>query len=341
MVMIKIKVMVAFFLFLLIFLSGCYNGKKSDIVGAPVLDIQNQTVILPLPVQNINNTNTTEINMTSKVFHNITIVEIPKALEIPENISGVYLTHNVVDYLNYRISAEKYEFLFCLNGIYKNDKLIITNYVEIDYDLRAPSFVKGAVCPLTSVGTVHSHPDAGCIPSDEDGVFFYNQSFPILGIICEINRIVFYTKESSAKRVYEAVVNKRYVPIATYKTILNNDSLPISTIDITPKTPCPGERYCYGECFAPCASGYLWKCTTSGVKCDLTPNGCPTGTSYCNGECWQDCPSGQKWQCTSSGGVCEQSGCPPGSKLCYGKCYSECPPLTQWICTMSGAVCKG
>lgn len=210
----------------------------------------------------------------------------------PGLISAIYIPNDILNGINARFPAETSEFKYCLYGRRDGNSLIITEIKEPPYYSRTPMMANTEKCPSSSWGFIHSHPEAGCLLSDGDIEILKTEGFPIMGVMCEVNRFAFYT------------INNPQNTVKIYSTNLDNEYRALDSFDITPQTPCPGERYCIGRCWLGCTSHQIWTCTSNGGECPADPTNCPPGEYSCLGRCWLGCPAGQTWQCTSSGGMC-------------------------------------
>lgn len=222
-------------------------------------------------------------------------------LSSKEPPSAIYLKDDVSAVINRRFMNDNQEFRFCLFGKSFNGGFLITDLTEPKVDYSSSTSITAQECPSSSAGFIHSHPEAGCILSEDDKNTFRSESFPIVGVICEANRFTFYTSRSLTD----------YIPVYIVKTDTSNN--PIEQTDVTPTTPCPKEYFCNGTCWLGCGAHEIWSCTPQGGHCEADPNNCPPGQYSCIGRCWLGCNSQGSWRCTPNGGNCV---CNPGVTDC-------------------------
>jgi len=265
-------------------------------------------------------------------------------------MSRIYISQEVDKILESRWTPNGDEFRFCLYAEKYKDSYLINKVFEPKKETANTYYISAEDCPWDSIGFIQGHTAYGgiCMLSDSSNSLlnfyatpgkmdvdtFLEQIFPLTGIICGKEKYVFFTKKDMTKSLSVLVVEDN------------------SLNDVTAKNPCPGNRFCLGECKLPCQEGYKWSCTSNGAVCLPNSPGsnlinsnnpsasCPTGL-ICNGECKLPCQEGYKWSCTSSGAQCTptSSEACSGGRFCLGQCWDPCVSGYKWSCTSNGVKC--
>ena len=211
-------------------------------------------------------------------------------------ISTIYLSDVSLTELNSKFNSENMEFRYCLFGKPYQNGMLITSMNEPKYHFQSTTSITAEDCPYNSIGFIHSHPlrEGNCLLSSDDIATFNSRPFPIMGVICENNRITIYKKENT----------NIFIPI--YVVSSNSDSA-TNLRDITPQTACVGERFCLGTCWGGCDDAYhVWHCTPNGGLCETDPKNCPPDApNSCLGKCYTRCAKGGVFLCTPNGGNCQ------------------------------------
>lgn len=244
---------------------GKYLLGITFIIGAIFIAIAAIIFFGDIILQNTGDNSASQTTTSSQTYYNPTIAQQSyftptiapqsKSYIDPRSISAIYVAENDIVKLNSKFSTDNLEFRFCLFGDSYKNGILISSMIETDYQSRSTTKFLATECPSSSIGFIHSHPtDGNCQLSSGDISTLNSEPFPIQGVICEKNRITFYTKSNP----------KNYIPIYEVSMSANNV---IYSKDITPQTACSGERLCNGQCWLGCSGGAVWSCTAQRGMC--------------------------------------------------------------------------
>ena len=85
------------------------------------------------------------------------------------------------------------EIKVCLMGEINNNDITITKIIEPGIIHQEFSKVISSPCPEETIISMHSHPRKSCIFSEQDIKTFNQQNIPMMGLLCDDNRMNFYS----------------------------------------------------------------------------------------------------------------------------------------------------
>lgn len=115
-------------------------------------------------------------------------------------IRRINLSQPFINELNSRFSISQEEFAYCLEGYITNDTIIVSIWKNPEI-INASSSEISIECGKESIGTIHSHKNRLCTLSPQDIYTFGKSKHKIIGVICSVDNIVFYTPESLIKSI--------------------------------------------------------------------------------------------------------------------------------------------
>lgn len=124
---------------------------------------------------------------------------------IPE-ITKVFIPQTIVDTLNYEFAKDDLNFAYCLEGYRKNDVIFIENLVAPDSINFTEEKHIALSCGRFDISTIHSHKNKYCKMSVYDGYALASIKHSAMGIICNENKVVFYTPNSLEESIEVEIV---------------------------------------------------------------------------------------------------------------------------------------
>lgn len=119
------------------------------------------------------------------------------------NASKVIIQEDVFKLINSRYVGDQDEFIYCIYGDITNEEYIIKEVKETKYSSNGVSTSFVPCNPFGGyLGTIHSHPGtlsirsmASCELSNQDAYTFGKSGDELSGIICGVEKFVFFTPD--------------------------------------------------------------------------------------------------------------------------------------------------
>ena len=127
-----------------------------------------------------------------------------------ENVDKVVMPQSIVTHLNNLYEESTNEFVLCLSGHIENDVATITSYRIPEEIIAVENDITFVRCEDTlfdffgqerHLGTIHNHQVGICHPSYLDSYTFGKLGDDILGIICGVDNIHFFTPKNLIKSI--------------------------------------------------------------------------------------------------------------------------------------------